>query len=96
MSKKSFTPELEIAIAEIKTTGWRLDENERSIHKTFKFKTFADAFSWMTRVAFAAEKLNHHPDWANSYNKVHVVLTTHSTEGVTELDIRLAQAIDKA
>jgi 4a-hydroxytetrahydrobiopterin dehydratase len=56
----------------------------------FKFENFADAFAFMTRVAFAAEKLDHHPEWSNVYNRVHVALTTHDSGGVTELDFKLA------
>ncbi len=73
---------------------WKEENNQ--ISKTFTFKNFIEAFGFMTKVAFLAEKANHHPDWSNSYNKVTIVLTTHS-EGnkVTEKDKKLAEQIDK-
>jgi 4a-hydroxytetrahydrobiopterin dehydratase len=56
----------------------------------FKFKNFADAFAFMTSAAFVAEKLDHHPEWSNVYNRVHVALTTHDSGGITELDFAFA------
>ena len=56
----------------------------------FKFKNFADAFAFMTSVAFVAEKLDHHPEWSNVYNRVNVALTTHDSGGITELDFAFA------
>ena len=75
-------------------SGWRLDEAGESVRKGFRFKTFSAAFGWMTRVALSAEKLNHHPEWSNVYNRVDVTLTTHSAGGLTNLDIRLARRMD--
>ena len=69
-------------------------END-TIFRNFKFKTFVEAFSFMTAVALEAEKMNHHPDWSNSYNKVSIVLTNHEAGGVTQLDFDLAGTIDK-
>lgn len=64
--------------------------------RTFAFKDFAEAFAFMTRVAFLAEKQGHHPEWTNVYNKVHIVLRTHDAGGrITEKDRTLASAIDK-
>lgn len=64
--------------------------------RSFKFKDFSEAFAFMTRVAFLAEKQNHHPDWSNVYNTVHIALNTHDAGGaVTEKDHKLAAAIDK-
>lgn len=74
-------------------SDWTFDEN--AIIRDFKFKTFVEAFSFMTAVALAAEKLNHHPDWSNSYNKVSVSLTNHEAKGVTGLDFDLANKIDR-
>jgi len=58
--------------------------------RLFKFKNFADAFAFMTSAAFVAEKLDHHPEWSNVYNRVHVALTTHDSGGITELDFAFA------
>ena len=68
--------------------GWTFEDN--AIHKEFKFKTFVEAFSFMTAVAFTAEKMDHHPDWSNSYNKVKISLTSHDAGGVTDKDYKLA------
>ncbi|HEY1855691.1 4a-hydroxytetrahydrobiopterin dehydratase [Acidocella sp.] len=73
--------------------GWAPAADRKSIHHSYKFKDFAEAFAFMTRVALLAEQMNHHPDWANSYNKVEIRLSSHDAGGVTERDIRLAQAI---
>jgi 4a-hydroxytetrahydrobiopterin dehydratase len=69
--------------------------NESSIQRDFKFRNFIGAFSFMTAVALEAEKMDHHPDWSNSYNKVSITLTTHSPEGLTQLDLDLARKIDQ-
>lgn len=76
--------------------GWKLEDDGLAIAKSFRFKTFASAFAFMTEAAQAAERLNHHPEWFNVYNKVDVRLTTHSAGGVTALDFRLAEAMEKA
>lgn len=76
--------------------GWVLAEDGASIWKAFRFKTFAQAFGFMSEAALAAEKLDHHPEWFNVYNKVDVTLTTHSASGLTELDFKLAGKMDKA
>ena len=66
-----------------------------TIKRDFKFKTFTEAFSFMSEIALEAEKLNHHPDWSNSYNDVSIALTNHEANGVTQLDFVLANRIDK-
>jgi 4a-hydroxytetrahydrobiopterin dehydratase len=76
--------------------GWVLAEDGTSIWKAFRFKTFVQAFGFMSESALAAEKLDHHPEWFNVYNKVDVTLTTHSADGLTELDFKLAEKMDKA
>ena len=73
-------------------TAWQI--KERKLHKAFKFANFADAFSFMTRVAFYAEKLDHHPEWFNVYNKVEISLTTHDVDNLSDLDFKLAQKIE--
>ena len=77
-------------------TGWVLAEDGKSISKTFKFGSFVEAFGFMTKSALTAEKLNHHPEWFNVYSKVEVKLNTHDAGGLTELDFKLAKAMDKA
>ena len=75
-------------------TAWTIEDGK--LCRTFKFKDFSEAFAFMTRVAFLAEKQNHHPDWSNVYNSVHIALNTHDAGGaVTEKDHKLAAAIDK-
>ncbi|MEQ8362544.1 MAG: 4a-hydroxytetrahydrobiopterin dehydratase [Cyclobacteriaceae bacterium] len=71
-----------------------IEENHK-LKKTFKFKDFSEAFAFMTRVAILAEKMNHHPNWSNVYNKVTIELNTHDAGNiVTEKDRKLAEAID--
>lgn len=71
---------------------WTFENN--TIIRDFKFKTFVEAFSFMTAIALEAEKLDHHPDWSNSYNKVSIALTNHQAKGVTRLDFDLADKIN--
>jgi 4a-hydroxytetrahydrobiopterin dehydratase len=72
------------------------NETEIALQRNFVFNDFSEAFSFMTRVALAAEKLNHHPEWSNVWNKVSITLSTHDAGNtVTELDRRLAAEIDK-
>jgi len=66
------------------------------ITKVFKFEDFAAAFGFMTRIAIIADKMDHHPEWYNVYNRVDVTLTTHDAGGVTEKDVTLAKAMEKA
>ncbi len=75
-----------------KMDGWEYEDN--ALHTSFEFENFKDAFSAMSRIAFEAESLNHHPDWSNVYNVVNISLSTHDADGVTEKDFQLAKAID--
>jgi len=75
-----------------KIKGWYFQNN--GIEKEFEFKDFVEAFGFMARVALLAEKANHHPEWSNVYNKVHVRLTTHDAGGVTDKDFKLAGGIE--
>ena len=88
--KTSFQPLLE--------SGWvrNTDSTRDVLEKKFVFKDFISAFGWMTQVALRAEKMNHHPEWFNCYNKVDVVLTTHDCQGLSVKDFKLAQFMDKA
>jgi 4a-hydroxytetrahydrobiopterin dehydratase len=74
--------------------GWREAEGRDAIAKAFTFKDFNEAFGFMARVALLAEKMDHHPEWFNVYNKVEVTLTTHDAGGVTDNDIAMATAME--
>ena len=74
----------------------RADDPRLALSRTLIFNDFNAAFGFMTRVALMADKMDHHPEWSNVYNRVSVVLTTHDAGGVTELDIRMARFIDEA
>lgn len=74
--------------------GWVMVEKREAIRKSFKFRDFNAAFGFMTRVAMAAERMGHHPEWFNVYDQVQVILTSHDVGGVSDRDIRLARAID--
>ncbi|MCJ8520171.1 4a-hydroxytetrahydrobiopterin dehydratase [Pseudorhizobium tarimense] len=76
--------------------GWELRQDGKAITKTFKFRNFVQAFGFMTESALAAERLNHHPEWFNVYNRVDVTLTTHAVSALTSHDLKLAKAIDRA
>lgn len=75
--------------------GWQPQPGRDAIQKTFRFPDFNAAFGFMARVALFAEKLDHHPEWFNVYNRVDVVLATHSVGGVTDLDVRMARHMDE-
>ena len=76
--------------------NWSAAADRDAISRSFRFASFSAAFGWMTRVALAAEALDHHPEWFNVYNRVDVTLATHDAGGVTELDVRLAKVMDAA
>ena len=84
----------ETLLPELFGERWEMVEGRDAITKEFKFNTFNQAFGWMARVAMVAEKLNHHPEWSNVYNRVNVTLTTHSAGGLTALDIKLAKRME--
>lgn len=78
----------------LEAAGWSLDTDRDAITKEYQFKSFVRAFAFMSGAALYAEKLNHHPEWSNVYNRVTVTLTTHDAGGLTELDITLAKRMD--
>lgn len=76
-------------------SGWRLSDDGAGIEKTFTFSDFNEAFGFMSRCALLAEKMDHHPEWSNVYKTVRVRLSTHDAGGLTDLDGKLAKAMDK-
>ncbi len=84
------------ALAPLIENGWAMAEGRDALVKTFRFPNFAAAFGWMTRMAIVAEKMDHHPEWFNVYNRVEVTLTTHDVDGLSPLDVKLATAMDRA
>ncbi len=80
--------------AEVRDTPWRV-EQQKKLMREFKFVDFTAAFAFMSGSALAAEKLDHHPEWFNVYNRVDVVLTTHDADGLTELDFALAATMNR-
>ncbi len=85
---------VEKALAQL--PGWAAVEGREAIHRDFRFADFNQAFGFMTRIALAAEKLDHHPEWFNVYDRVAVTLATHDAGGVTGLDVQLAKIMDQA
>jgi len=88
-------PRIGAAAAVSQLSGWSAAPDKDAIVKTFKFADFNAAFGFMTRAALMADKLDHHPEWFNVYNKVEVTLATHDADGVTELDVTLAAFMDE-
>ena len=82
------------ALAALAQRGWGEVEGRDAVTKTFKFGNFVEAWGFMSIVAILAEKMNHHPEWANVYNRVEVTLTTHDAGGLSTLDIELADKMD--
>ena len=78
-----------------KLNGWSEVSGRDAITRKFTFKNFNEAFGFMSRVALVAEKMDHHPEWSNVYKTVDVTLSTHDAGGLTELDVKLAEAMDK-
>ena len=76
-------------------TGWGAVPDRDAIRKVWKFKSFIEAWGFMSRAALIAEKLNHHPEWSNVYNMVDVTLTTHDCQGLSQLDLDLATRMDR-
>lgn len=75
--------------------GWKPVDGRDAIARSFKFRSFSEAWGFMTRIALQAEKQDHHPEWFNVYNRVDIVLTTHECGGLSERDIKLATFIDR-
>lgn len=95
MSERLSDAERAEALQPLLANGWQQVDGRDALAKTFQFSNFIAAFGWMTKIAIWAEKLNHHPEWRNVYNRVDVVLTTHDAGGLSALDIRMAQRMDR-
>ena len=89
-------PTIPVLLALKQLDDWGAADGREAITKRFQFADFNEAFGFMTRVALAAEKMDHHPEWSNVYNRVEVLLATHESGGVTERDVKLAKLIDAA
>jgi len=76
--------------------GWTLDQEQRAISRSFRFQDFAQAFGFMSQMAIVSEKMDHHPEWFNVYNRVEVRLTTHDANGLTSRDLDWAARADSA
>lgn len=92
MAEKLTTAARAAALADL--PDWQEAGDRDAIQKSFKFKDFIEAWGFMNRAALVAEKMNHHPEWFNVYNRVEVVLTTHDCNGLSELDVKLAKEMD--
>lgn len=75
--------------------GWTVSTDGKALERSFRFKDFSEAFAFLTRVAMHAEKIDHHPEFTSVWNRVDFRLTTHDTGGVSERDLKLAEAIDR-
>ncbi|ADM08870.1 pterin-4-alpha-carbinolamine dehydratase [Parvularcula bermudensis HTCC2503] len=75
--------------------NWTLVDGRDAMSASFRFENFIDAFGFMTQIALRAEKMDHHPEWSNVYNKVEITLTTHDVDGLSPRDTELAAFIDK-
>jgi 4a-hydroxytetrahydrobiopterin dehydratase len=93
MAQKLAAESRKAALARL--SGWSEASGRDAISKTFTFKNFNEAFGFMTRAALVAEKMDHHPEWSNVYKTVNVTLSTHDAGGLTDLDVKLAEALDK-
>lgn len=77
-------------------SGWSLVENRDAIYREYAFKDFNEAFGFMTRIALKADKMDHHPEWFNVYNKVQITLSSHDVSGLSQRDVKLANFINDA
>jgi len=92
MIDKLSDPQIEKSLKTL--NGWKRSDNKHAIEKSFKFKSFAKAWAFMSQIAEIAETMDHHPEWSNIYNRVHIILTTHDANGISKRDINMATAIE--
>jgi len=95
MTRPEYRPADPEALEALLSNGWAQVPQRSAISRTYMFHDFVEAMGFMTRAALWAEKMNHHPEWSNVYRRVEVTLTTHDIAGLSELDILLAQRMDK-
>lgn len=94
--QSKLTPEeREQKLAPLLSSGWTVQAKRDAIYKEFAFTNFNEAFGFMTRVALQAEKMDHHPEWFNVYNKVNITLSSHDVNGLSQRDVKLATFMDK-
>ncbi|XP_046402318.1 probable pterin-4-alpha-carbinolamine dehydratase [Ischnura elegans] len=96
MAEKLSADKRSSEITPLQNAGWAMVENRDAIKKEFIFKDFNQAFGFMTRVALLADKMDHHPEWFNVYNKVQITLSSHDVNGLSMRDVKLANFIEKA
>ena len=94
MTSKLSDAERKSALADLAARNWTEVEGRDAITKSFKFKNFVEAWGFMSRAAIVAEKMDHHPEWSNVYNRVEITLTTHDAGGLSALDLELANKMD--
>ena len=92
MVERISDPQIKEALQNLE--GWQRHETKHAIQKSFKFKDFSEAWAFMSRIALIAEKMDHHPEWSNVYNKVDITLTTHDADGISERDVTMAKNIE--
>lgn len=95
MSGKISEEERKTVLKPLLSGGWSMVEGRDAIYKEFLFKNFNQAFGFMSRVALTAEKMDHHPEWFNVYNKVQITLSSHDVNGLSSRDVKLATFIDR-
>ena len=95
MTRPAILPQDAVDKALATLDGWAMHDSRNAIVRTFIFSDFNEAFGFMSRTALVAEKMDHHPEWFNVYKTVEVTLATHDVGGVTELDIKLAEEMNK-
>lgn len=95
MADKLSQEERNTQLKDLLQNGWKVQSNRDAIEKEFQFKNFNEAFGFMSRVALLAEKMDHHPEWFNVYNKLQVTLSSHDVNGLSKRDIRMATFMDK-
>ncbi|CAG9789371.1 unnamed protein product [Diatraea saccharalis] len=95
MADKLTQEERDTQLHSLLQNGWKLQSNRDAIEKEYQFKNFNEAFGFMTRVALLAEKMDHHPEWFNVYNKLQVTLSSHDVNGLSKRDIKMATFMDK-